>query len=329
MSTDNPYGTSYAPSNVTVNTASQALTPVEQVPVPVEMATPGEIRDVTTQSFPQEVIADSRNQPVLVDFWAPWCGPCKQLAPVLERVVSESQGRVKLVKMNIDDHPSIAGQLGIQSIPAVIAFKNGKPVDGFMGVQPDGKIREFIARVAGPAPSELELTAALETGLEALAKSDYETAYPIFDAVIQVQPENEKALAGLAECLIAGGQLDQAKEVLAQVPEAKQSALEVVSAQTKIALHEQAATMGDPKVLQARIDADPKDYQARFDLSAILNVHGDKDAAADLLLYIIKADRTWEDDGARKQLVQLFEAWGPMDAATLGARRKLSGLLFR
>ena len=322
MTTNNPYGASYGAGKVTVNAASPTPPVAEILPA-------GEIRDVTTQSFAQEVIADSRNQPVLVDFWAPWCGPCKQLAPVLERVVSEAQGRVKLVKMNIDDHPSIAGQLGIKSIPAVIAFKNGKPVDGFMGVQPDGQIREFIARVAGPDQSELELAAALATALRALAIQDYETAFPIFDAVINAQPENEKALAGLAECLIAGGQLDQAREVLAQVPLAKQTAPEVVSAHTKIALHEQAATMGDPKVLQARIDADPKDYQARFDLSAIVNVHGDKDAAADLLLYIIKADRTWEDDGARKQLVQLFEAWGPMDAATLGARRKLSGLLFR
>ena len=199
MTTNNPYGATYGAGNVTVNAASPTPPVAEILPA-------GEIRDVTTQSFAQEVIADSRNQPVLVDFWAPWCGPCKQLAPVLERVVSEAQGRVKLVKMNIDDHPSIGGQLGIKSIPAVIAFKNGKPVDGFMGVQPDGQICEFIARVAGPDQSELELAAALATALEALAKQDYETAFPIFDAVINAQPENEKALAGLAECLIAGGQ---------------------------------------------------------------------------------------------------------------------------
>ena len=319
MSGDNPY------SGFSGYGAPQVNAGGGEVPA---NAAPVLIKDTTTQSFTQDVIAESRKQPVLVDFWAPWCGPCKQLTPVIEKVVNAAAGRVKLVKMNIDDHPAIAGQLGIQSIPAVIAFKNGQPVDGFMGAQPEAKIREFIDKVAGPDRAAADIAAALSAASDALAAGDLDGALQVFSAVASQDPDNERALAGLAECLIAAGDLAQAKDVLAQVPEDKRKAAEVVAAQTKISLHEEAAKIGDPRALEARLAANPKDHQARFDLALILNAQNLRDDAADQLLAIIKADRTWEEDGARKQLVQFFESWGPMDPATLGARRKLSGLLF-
>ena len=321
MTGDNPYGggfTGYGEAQVNQTPAISTDAPISG----------GHVKDTTTQGFAQDVIAESRKHPVLVDFWAPWCGPCKQLTPIIERVVNSSGGRVKLVKMNIDDHPAIAGQLGIQSIPAVICFKNGQPIDGFMGAQPEAKIREFIDKVAGPDQGTQDLAAAMTAATEALATGDVEGAAQIFSALVSQDPDNEKALAGLAECLIVLGDLAQAREVLAQIPEDKRKGAEVLAAFAKIELFEQAAKIGDPKVLEARLIDNPKDHQARFDLAMVLNVQGARDEAADQLLAIMKADRAWTDDGARKQLVLFFEAWGPMDPSTLTARRKLSGLLF-
>ncbi len=324
MSGDNPYSgvSGYGSSQYNQQPADQPAT------AEIGAISGGHVKDTSTQAFPQDVIAESRKQPVLVDFWAPWCGPCKQLTPIIEKVVNSSGGRVKLVKMNIDDHPAIAGQLGIQSIPAVIAFKNGQPVDGFMGALPEAKVREFIDKIAGPDKSAVDTAAALVAANDSLNAGDIEGAMHVFSAIAAQDADNEKALAGLAECLIAAGDFEQARDVLATVPEAKRKAAEVIAAQTKIELHERAAQMGDPRALEARLAADPKDHQARFDLAMILNAQGLRDESADQLLAIMKADRTWNDDGARKQLVQLFEAWGPMDPSTLTARRKLSGLLF-
>jgi putative thioredoxin len=316
MTGDNPYGGGFS---------GYGTAQVNQHDLP---APDTYIKDTTTQGFAQDVIAQSREQPVLVDFWAPWCGPCKQLTPIIEKAVNAAGGRVKLVKMNIDDHPSIAGQLGIQSIPAVICFKNGKPVDGFMGAQPEAKIHEFIDKVAGPDQGTVDMAQAMEAGTQALATGDIDAATHIFSAVATQDPENEKALAGLAECLIAVGNLHEAHAVLAQIPEAKRKGAQVLAAIAKVELYEQAAKIGDPKALEARLVKDPKDHQARFDLAMILNAQDARDAAADQLLSIMKANRTWNEDGARKQLVQFFEAWGPMDPSTLTARRKLSGLLF-
>lgn len=288
----------------------------------------GLIKDTTTQTFSQDVIAESRIQPVLVDFWAPWCGPCKQLTPIIEKAVHAAGGRVKLVKMNIEDHPTMAGQLGIQSIPAVICFKNGKPVDGFMGAQPEAKIKEFIDKVAGPDQATQDLAAAMLAAKEALATGDIESAGQIFSAVATETPNNENAFAGLAECLIISGDLGQARTILEQIPQDKRKGPEVLAAFAKMELHEQAAKIGDPVALEDKLIANPRDHQARFDLAMILNVQGARDAAADHLLTIMKTDRTWQEDGARKQLVLFFESWGPMDPATMTARRKLSALLF-
>ncbi len=285
------------------------------------------IKDTTTATFPADVIQESRNQPVLVDFWAPWCGPCKQLTPVLEQAVKAAGGRVKLVKMNIDEHPSIAGQLGIQSIPAVIAFKDGRPVDGFMGAIPDSKIREFIDKITADSRGE-EIGEALDAARQAREAGDLQGAVQIYSAIAEHEPENIEALAGLADILFEAGQEAEAEEMLARVPADKADAPVVAAVRAKMKLAAQVEGLGDPTELAARLERDPKDHQARFDLAMIQNARGDRTAAADSLLAIVRADRTWKEDGARTQLVQFFEAWGPTDPATLAARRKLSSLLF-
>lgn len=313
---DNPYGGDY-----TVQYGNgEAATPAP--------AANGAVKDVTTASFSEDVIQESRRQPVLVDFWAPWCGPCKQLAPALEKAVNESGGRVKLAKMNIDEHPSIAGQLGIQSIPAVIAFRDGQPVDGFMGAIPESKIREFIEKVGGPGAAAEATADALAAAADLRAEGDLQNAAQIYATVLNHEPDNIDALAGLAEVLFDTGDMPGAKELLASVPEDKLDAPELAGVRAKLALADQVAELGDPAELERRLAADPKDHQARLDLALIQNALGQREEAADSLLAIMKADRSWQDDGARLQLLKFFEAWGPTDEATLAARRKLSSLLF-
>jgi putative thioredoxin len=287
-----------------------------------------EVKDVTTASFAVDVIQESRRQPVLVDFWAPWCGPCKQLAPALEKVVGEAQGRVRFVKMNIDDHPAIAGQLGIQSIPAVIAFRDGQPVDGFMGAIPESKIREFIDRIAGDGGAAEATAEALAAAADLAAEGDLQGATQVYAGILQSEPDNLLAIAGLAGVLVDAGDLDTAGEVLARAPEGKEEAPELAAVKARITLALQTADLGDAAELERRIAANPGDHQARFDLALIRNANGDREAAADGLLDIMRADRSWQDDGARLQLLKFFEAWGMADPATLAARRKLSSLLF-
>lgn len=285
------------------------------------------VRDTTTQTFAKDVIEESRRQPVLVDFWAPWCGPCKQLTPVLEKVVKGAKGAVRLVKMNIDDHPQVAGQLGIQSIPAVIAFVDGQPVDGFMGAVPESQVKAFIDKLAGPGGAS-EIDAALEEAgalIEAGAVAD---AAQIFAAVLAAEPENLKALAGLANCHLAMGQVDQAKALIDSVPEAKATDPQIAAVRAQLALIEQTAELGEEGELRARIAENRKDFASLFDLALLRNAKGDREEATDLLLEIVRVNRNWEEDKARKQLVQLFEAWGPTDEATLSGRRRLSSILF-
>lgn len=286
------------------------------------------IKDTTTAGFQADVVAESRNQPVLVDFWAPWCGPCKQLTPTLEKAVREAGGAVKLVKMNIDDHPSIAGQLGVQSIPAVIAFVNGQPADGFMGALPDSKVKEFIAKIGGPSDQEAAITEAVNAANELVNTGDFVQAAQIFSSILHVAPDNVDAVVGLATCLLESGDPDKAREILAGLPQDKLNVAAVRAIEARLTLADQVKLIGDPVELERRVQADPKDYQARFDLAQVRNAQGRREEAADELLAIMKADRSWNEDGARKQLLQFFEAWGNMDPATLGARRKLSSLLF-
>jgi putative thioredoxin len=324
---NNPYGGmggQYA-ANVSYGSAEPARAPTpggNAAPAPLA------VKDVTTASFTADVIQDSRKQPVLVDFWAPWCGPCKQLQPVLEKVVAAAGGRVKLVKMNIDDHPAIAGQLGIQSIPAVIAFKNGQPVDGFMGAVPESQIRDFIQKLVGKNGAAPEIAEAMAAAKQARDAGDLQAAADIYDAILQQDPELVEAIAGLADILFEAGDVAGAEELLARVPEDKQKNAAIAGVRTRIALAAEAAKLGDPAEFERRLAANPRDHQARFDLAMIENAQGKRQEAADNLLAIVKADRTWNEDGARAQLVKFFEAWGPTDEATLAARRKLSSLLF-
>ncbi|WP_182421969.1 thioredoxin [Aureimonas sp. ME7] len=289
------------------------------------------VKDTTTANFSTDVVRESRNQPVLVDFWAPWCGPCKQLTPILERAVQAAGGRVKLVKMNIDDHPSIAGQLGVQSIPAVFAFHNGQPVDGFMGALPESEVKAFIDRLTAgqPAPGGDPLAEALEQAGELLKAGDAARASQVFGAVLQHDPENAKAAAGLAECYLAAGDTARAKALADQLPPALLDDPAFATVRTQLKLFEEIAGLGDPAALEARLRADPDDHAARFDLALIAQAKGERGTAADQLLEIVRRDRAFDDDGARRKLLEFFEAWGPADPATKDGRRKLSSLLFR
>ena len=285
------------------------------------------VKDATTQSFVHDVIEESKNQPVLVDFWAPWCGPCKQLTPVLEKAVKAAKGKVKLVKMDIDKHPEIPGQMGIQSIPAVIAFSNGQPVDGFMGALPESQVIQFLERLTkgkiGGEEQDL-----IKNAEAALASGDAAAAAEIYAQLLAEDAANVPALAGLARCYVETGALDQAKQTLALVPEAKQNDAAVAAARAALDVAEQAKSVGPLTELEAKVAANPLDHQARFDLAVALNAAGKRDEAAQHLLDIIKRDRKWNDDGARKQLVQFFEAWGFADPAAVEGRKKLSSILF-
>jgi putative thioredoxin len=285
------------------------------------------VKDTTTQAFVKDVIEESRRQPVLVDFWAPWCGPCKQLTPVLEKAVKGAKGKAKLVKMNIDEHPSIPGQMGIQSIPAVIAFVNGQPVDGFMGALPDGQVTAFIERLikdrlGGEEKDQLKQADA------ALADGDPAGAADIYAQILAQDAGNTQALAGLARCYVETGAIEQARQTLALVPEAKRNEPAVAAARAALELAEQAKSLGPITELEQKVAANPLDHQARFDLALALNGKGQRTDALDHLLEIVRRDRKWNDDGARKQLVQLFDAWGPTDEATVEGRRRLSSILF-
>jgi len=296
-------------------------------PEPTVAAGDDLVTETTTQTFARDVLEASRKQPVLVDFWAPWCGPCRTLSPIIEKAVRAAKGAVKLVKMNIDEHPAVAGQLGIQSIPAVIAFANGQPVDGFVGALPESQVKEFIARVAGPAgPSDDEELVA--EGEALLAAGDPAGAADRFAAALKVAPDSVPAVAGLARCLLATGEVERARQTLDMLPESAASDPKVSAVRAQLDLATQTAGLGDQASLEARIAADPKDFQAQFDLALLLNAKGDREGAADHLLEILAKDRNWQDDKARKQLLQFFEAWGPMDEATLAGRRRLSSMLF-
>ncbi|MGP9814148.1 thioredoxin [Rhodopseudomonas sp. NSM] len=305
------------------------MTIIEQGSGAPPKAAPDLIKDTTTQTFVQDVIEESKRQPVLIDFWAPWCGPCRQLTPMLEKAVNAAGGKVKLVKMNIDEHPSIPGQMGIQSIPAVIAFVDGRPADGFMGAVPESQVTAFIekltAGVPGGAPTAAEL---LQEAEAVLAEGDPSTAIAIYAEVLRADATNVEAIAGLARCYMQSGAADEAKKILEQVPENRREDAAVKAVQAMIDLAEQAEQVGPIAELEQKVAADPLDHQARFDLATALNAAGRRDEATTHLLEIVRRDRKWNEDGARKQLVQLFEAWGPVDDATVEGRKRLSTILF-
>ena len=306
------------------------MTILEQGGGPAPQAPSDLIKETTTQTFVKDVIEESKRQPVLIDFWAEWCGPCRQLTPIIEKAVRAAKGKVKLVKMDIDKHPAIPGQMGIQSIPAVIAFVNGQPADGFMGAVPESQVTAFIDKLTAgmPGAGEPNIPEILKEAEAVLAEGDPATAASIYAEVLAADSTNIAAMAGLARCYMETGAIDQAKQTLALVPEAKREDGAVKAVQAIVDLAEQAKSLGPIAELEQKVAADPRDYQARFDLAIALNAKGERPEATNHLLDIVKRDRKWNDDGARKQLVQFFEAWGPTDEATVEGRKRLSTILF-
>ncbi|WP_108662531.1 thioredoxin [Acuticoccus kandeliae] len=286
----------------------------------------GDVVETTTQTFARDVLEASRNAVVLVDFWAPWCGPCKQLAPILEKAVKAFSGAVQLVKMNIDDHPEIAGQLGIRSIPAVIAFSQGQPMDGFIGAQTEQQIRTFLERVAGPATDGIsELLSEAEAARTA---GEHEKAMMLYAEALRRDEENVAAVAGLGMVSIEAGNLEGAKQMFGSLPEAMKKEAPILALEAAIRLAEQGATLGEAAKFEAAVAADPTDFQARFDYAVALAAEGDRKAAVEQLIEIIRRDREWNEGAAQKELINFFDAWGPADPATLAGRRKMASVLF-
>lgn len=291
------------------------------------------VKDGTDAGFMADVIEESRSQPVIVDFWAPWCGPCKTLAPALEKAVRAAKGKVKLVKINIDEQPAIAGQLRVQSIPAVFAFDRGRPVDGFTGALPESQIKMFVerlARGAGPSEAEADLDAAMKEAATALAEGDIGGAAQVYAAVLQADPENAKAIAGLARCYLAAGETEQARETLAMAPDDKQKDPDIQSVRAAIELAGARPNGVDDatSALESTLAGNPNDHAARFDLAGALAARGDLEGAVTQLLIIIEKDREWNEGAARAQLLKVFEAAGLNSDLAKSGRRRLSAILF-
>ncbi len=285
------------------------------------------VKDGTDSSFLADVIEPSRETPVIVDFWAPWCGPCKQLTPVLEKAVRAAKGKVRLVKINIDEHPGVAGQLGVRSIPAVFAFDKGRPVDGFMGAVAESQIKLFIDRLSGEADGA-ELEALLDQAQESLGLGDLGGAAQSYAAALQIDPANVKAIAGMARAYLATGDAEQAAQVLSLAPPEKANDADIAGVRAALELAANPGDANEAVALAQKVQTDPADFQARFDLAGALAARGDLDGAVEHLLAIITADRTWNEETARKQLVKIFDAAGPTAEITKSGRRRLSAILF-
>ena len=290
-------------------------------------APPDAIKDTDTEHFVADVLEASREVPVVVDFWAPWCGPCKTLGPMLEKVVGQAGSAVKLVKVNIDENPQIASQFRIQSIPAVFAFDKGQPVDGFVGALPESQIKQFVQRLTGDqGPSEIDQ--AVEMAEQAVLSDEIERAVGIFGQVLRVEPDNAAAIGGLAQCHIKNRDLEQARQVLDAAGPEIANDQKVASARAALDLAEGAQDSGDAEPLRAAVAADPNNHQARFDLANALVAQNEREEAVDHLLEIVQRDRNWNEEAARTQLLKLFEAFGLTDPLTVASRRRLSSILF-
>ncbi|MCL4067839.1 co-chaperone YbbN [Pseudomonas sp. GX19020] len=290
---------------------------------------PGDlIKDGSDATFMADVIDASREVPVIVDFWATWCGPCKQLGPALEAAVTATKGKVRLVKIDVDQNQMVAGQLRVQSIPTVYAFWQGQPVDGFQGALPGSEIKKFVEKLVALGGDDGGLGDALAAAEEMLTNGDYADAVETFAAILGEEPENAAAFGGLARSHIGAGDFDAAEALLQTVPAAIAGAQEVEAARAQLELARQAANAGPEAELQAAVDADPANHQARFDLAVALNASGKIDEAVDQLLELFRRDREWNDGAARAQLFTIFDALKPQDPIVLKGRRKLSSMIF-
>lgn len=298
-------------------------------------AAPDLIKESDTAHFQADVLEASQTVPVLVDFWAPWCGPCRALGPAIERVVASLGGKIKLVKINVDENQALSGQMGVQSIPAVFAFSGGQPIDGFMGALPEGEIRKFAQKVIDKAgkgapadPREAELQRAMDAVGEALEAEDMERAAQILQLILQQEPDYDPALIQYADLLLKNEQTDAAKDLFGRVSAEGQKLDGYAALASALQLAEEAEALGSVADLEARVAADPNDHQARYDLALALNAKGFRAEAVEALIALMRADRSWNEDAARLKLLELFEAWGAKDPATAKGRRLLSAVLF-
>lgn len=291
-------------------------------------ASPGNVKDSTDQTFMVDVIEASKDQPVLVDFWAPWCGPCKTLGPIIERAVDEHAGKVKLVKINIDENPGVAGQLGVRSIPAVFAFNGGQPVDGFMGALPEGQVKQFIEKILGGTDGAKAIDEALDQAEAAAQSGDIGTAAQIYAAIVNEEPQNVRAIAGLARCYLSNGDQERAQMTLDMIPQDKRDDPVVKSVVLAMELTAEAPAADEFADRIAAVDANPSDHEARFALAEALIAAGRNEDGVDHLLTILQTKMDWSEGKAKEKLLQVFEAAGPTDPVTVDGRRRLASLMF-
>ena len=289
------------------------------------------VKNGSTATFMADVIEASREAAIVVDFWAPWCGPCKQLGPAIEKAVRDARGKVRLVKINVDENQELAAQMRIQSIPAVYAFKDGRPVDGFVGALPESQVKQFVQRLltAAGGPAADPVAEALALAKEAAAAGDHARASNIYQQILEHEPGNVDSLAGLARAAVQKKDFAKAKQYLAQVPKEQNGHAEIAAARAALELAETGAkAAGAIGELKARVAQNPADHQARYDLAGALFAGGEREHAIDELLELIRRDRAWNEEAARKQLLKFFEAIGLSDPLTVAARRRLSAILF-